>query len=144
MEASKKKKKPLGLGERIKKDLVAFFSESTIPGFQYVVRGQDWFERITWVVFLVFAFSATVYLVYHQLVYWDTHPVETTIDEVGLPVDQLPFPAITVCDKESLKMPRKNRWMLVEKILNSIDLMNPKEILNKMYPGDNQKRIILA
>ena len=143
MEASKKKKKPPGLGERIKKDLFAFFSESTIPGFQYVVRGQDWFERITWVVFLVFAFSATAYLVYHQLAYWDSHPVETTIDEVGLPVDQLPFPAITVCDKESLKMPRKNRWMLVEKILNSIELMSPKEMMKKMYPGDNLKGLLL-
>ena len=62
--------------------------------------------------------------------------METTIDEVGLPVDQLPFPAITVCDKESLKMPRKNRWMLVEKLLNSLELINPMEILMKMYPGN--------
>ena len=66
---------------------------------------------------------------------WDSHPVETTIDEVGLPVDQLPFPAITVCDKASLKMPRKNRWMLVEKLLNSLELINPKEIIKKMYPS---------
>ena len=66
--------------------------------------------------------------------YWDDHPVETTIDKIGLPVHQLPFPAITVCDTASLKMPRKNRWMFVETLLNSLELSDPEEELKHMYP----------
>ena len=61
---------------------------------------------------------------------WDKHPVETTIDEVGLPVHELPFPAITVCDTTSLTMPRKNRWNFVEKLLNSLQLIDPEEEMN--------------
>ena len=122
-------------GKTIKKEIVAFFSESTIPGFKYVVQGRNLAERVAWVIFLAILFWATWYIVGKQLQYWDSHPVETTIDEVGLPVDQLPFPAITVCDTESLKMPRKNQWMFVEKFLNSLELINPKEILKRMYPS---------
>ena len=125
-------------GQQLKNDLVSFFSESTIPGFKYIVEGHNWLERLAWAFFLVLAFGWTGWICLQQVQYWDSHPVETTIDEVGLPVDQLPFPAITVCDKESLKMPRKNRWMLVEKLLNSLELINPKEILKKMYPGNYQ------
>ena len=123
------------IGQRIKNELILFFSESTIPGFKYVVQGRNRVERIAWVFFLVFAFVCTGWIVIEQVHKWDSHPVETTIDEVGLPVDLLPFPAITVCDTESLKMPRKNRWMFVEKFLNSLELINPKEIYKNMYPG---------
>ena len=133
---TKKRRKP---GRPMKNELASFFSESTIPGFRYVVQGRDWFERITWVVFLTLAFLGTGYIVVEQVRYWDSHPVETTIDEVGLPVDQLPFPAITVCDTDSLKMPRKNRWMFVEKLLNSLEFINPNEVLKRMYPGRKQE-----
>ena len=133
-----------GLGQRLKNDIVSFFTESTIPGFKYVVQGRDWFERITWGVFLILSFWFTGWIILQQIQNWDSHPVETTIDEVGLPVDQLPFPAITVCDPASLKMPRKNRWMLVEKLLNSLELINPTAMLKKMYPGNNQENIILS
>ena len=119
----------------MKKDLVTFFSESTIPGFRYIVHSRALLERIAWGVFLCLAFGCTGMIVVQQMQYWDSHPVETTIDEVGLPVDQLPFPAITVCDKASSKMPRKNRWMLVETLLNSLELINPSDIFKKMYPG---------
>ena len=128
----------------LKNEIVSFFSESTIPGFRYIVQGRSIVERIAWGVFLVLIFWATWRVVFSKLEYWKTHPVETTIDEMGLPVDQLPFPAITVCDTASLKMPRKNRWMFVEKLLNSLELINPKEIIKRMYPGNDWQKTILG
>ena len=127
--------------QRIKNDVVSFFSESTIPGLKYVVESRIWLERITWGAFLILSFWCTGWILLKQMQYWDSHPVETTIDEVGLPVDQLPFPAITVCDTASLKMPRKNQWMFVEKLLNSLELIEPNEISEKMYPSKDSNQL---
>ena len=49
---------------------------------------------------------------------WSDIPLQTTIDKVSSPVEKLDFPAITVCDTESLQMPRRNRWMYLEKLLS--------------------------
>ena len=119
----------------LKDEVIRFFSESPIPGFKYVVEGRDLLERVTWAVFIVIAFGYSISTFNDAFEDWEKHPVETTIDEVGLPVHELPFPAITVCDTESLTMPRKNRWMFVEKLLNALELIDPEEELKKIYPG---------
>ena len=119
----------------VKDELIFFLSESTIPGLKYIVNSKDVFERVAWAILLVVVFYLAGSVIHIQLTHWRSHPVETTIDEVGLPVDLLQFPAITVCDTEALKMPRKNRWMFVEKLLNSLELENPEVELARVYPG---------
>jgi len=131
----KKDGKQHGLWAVFKGECVKFLSESTIPGFKYIVQGHSLFERVTWTVFVVIAFCYAWQTISHQFIAWEKNPVETTIDEVGLPVHELPFPAITVCDTPSLKMPRKNRWMFVEQLLNSLQLVDPETELKRMYPG---------
>ena len=116
-------------------ELISFLSESTIPGLSYIVDSKAIFERVAWAILLVVAFYLTGSVIHIQWTHWRSHPVETTIDEVGLPVDILTFPAITVCDTESLKMPRKNRWMFVEKLLNSLELVDPDKEIKEIYPG---------
>ena len=125
-----------GLVKVIKDEVIKFFSESTIPGFKYVVQGRDIFERVTWAVFIATAFLVARSTINDAFEDWDKNPVATTIDEVGLPVHELPFPAITVCDTGSLTMPRKNRWKFVEKLLNTLELIDPEEELKKIYPGE--------
>ena len=127
--------KQRGLWTVFKGECVKFFSESTIPGFKYVVQGRDIFERVTWTVFIALAFCYAGKTISDQFTIWEKNPVETTMDEVGLPVHELPFPAITVCDTPSLKMPRKNRWMFVEQLLNSLEFVDPETELTRMYPG---------
>ena len=131
----KRENKKYGFWKALKDEVITFFAESTIPGFKYIVKGKDLLERGTWAVFIVAAFSIAIYSINASFEDWDKHPVETTIDEVGLPVHNLPFPAITVCDTKSLTMPRKNRWKFVEKLLNSLELIDPKEELKRIYPG---------
>ena len=121
---------------KVLKDVaVKFFAESTIPGFKYVVKGNTLLERVTWAIFIVVAFCYTGITLYETILDWDENPVITTIDDVGLSVSQLPFPAITVCDTASMKMPRQNRWKLVEKLLNSLELINPEIELTRLFPG---------
>ena len=123
-----------------KNEIFSFFSESTIPGLKYVVESRVLVERVAWAILLSLAFYGTATIINKQWADWRSNPVETTIDEMDLPVDLLPFPAITVCDTESLKMPRKNRWMFVEKLLNSLQLDNPKEELKRMFPSKFSER----
>ena len=124
-----------GLRQQLKEDLKAYFSETTAHGFRYVVEGRNVFERLIWVVFIIFGFAYTAYIVWNAYDYWENNPVETTIDEMGVPVQELPFPAITVCDTKSMQIPRRNRWMFLETLLNSLELINPNEVRKRMNPG---------
>ena len=132
MESSPKKKRRLY--KKARKTLETYMDETTIHGCRYIVSGAL-IERLAWVVFTLFGFVCSGYIFITAFEHWAKHPVQTTIDEVGLPVHDLKFPAITVCDTAALKMPRKNRWMFIETFLNSLELVNPKEELKHMYPG---------
>ena len=118
-----------------KKNLVDYFSETTVHGFRYIVEGRNILERLVWLFFVVFGFGYSSYVIWQALDYWQTHPVETTIDQVGVPVQELPFPAITICDTKSLQMPRRNQWMFIETLLNSLEVTNPQQLIDEMTPG---------
>ena len=134
----------------LKKDLVSYISGTGIEGIRYIIEGRhhgfryiaespSLFERFGWGIILSICFWVTFDGVMNQFRYWDTHPIGTSMDEVGLSVDELPFPAISVNHPTSLTMPRKNRWMFVETLLNSLELVDPEEELKYMYPGNNKK-----
>ena len=55
------------------------------------------------------------------IVSWNETPLQTTIEKVSMPIEDIEFPAVTVCDTESLQMPRRNRWMYLEQLLNWVD-----------------------
>ena len=129
-----------GLGKRnlkgeVKENVLGYFSQTTVHGFRYVVQGRNIFERVIWILFILFGFMYSSKTVYDAWVHWETHPVETTIDQVSVPVQELPFPAITICDTQSLQMPRRNRWMFLETLLNSVEVVNPQQLIDGMTPG---------
>ena len=128
-----------GILSQIKKDFVEYFSTTTVHGFSYIVGGRNILEKVLWVLFIAIGVSFCTHILVNLYQQWEDNPVETTIDEVGLPIQDLPFPAITICDTNSLKMPRRNRWMFLETLLNSLSLSNPKEQMKEMYPGKYTK-----
>ena len=119
----------------LKNDVVGYFSETTVHGFKYVVQGRNIYERMAWLVVIAIGFALCSYLIIGSNQVWRSNPVQTTLDEVSIPVHHLPFPAITVCDTESLQMPRRNRWMFLENVLNTIELKNVSQLAEDMYPG---------
>lgn len=123
------------LRKELKEDLEGYFTETTVHGFRYIVEGRNVFEKVVWALFIIAGFICCGVVVFNAYQNWESHPVETTIEAVGVPVQELPFPTITVCDTKSLTMPRKNRWMFIETLLNSLDLINPKELITKMNPS---------
>ena len=126
----------------LKNELVSYMNETNIHGFKYISGGRSLFERFAWGIFLSIAFWFTFHEIMEANRHWDNHPVGTIMDEVGLPVHELPFPAISVTDSTSLTMPRKSRWMFVEALLSSLELVDPEGELKYMYPGNN-KEIVL-
>ena len=120
---------------QLKNDVVGYFSETTVHGFKYVVQGRNMYERMIWLVVIAIAFALCSFLIIGSSQGWSSDPVQTTLYQVSIPVHHLPFPAITVCDTESLQMPRRNRWMFLENVLNTIEIENISQLVEDMYPG---------
>ena len=116
-------RKKLGILE-LKNDVIDYFSETTVHGFKYLAEGRNVYEKLSWLVVIVVGFSLCSILIWDSSQVWSSDPVQTTLDEVSIPVHNLPFPAITVCDTESLQMPRRNRWIALENILNTMEIEN--------------------
>ena len=120
---------------QLKQSVADFFGETTIHGVAHIAQGRNFIETVLWVIFTIFSFVCAGIVIYDAFGHWEKYPVQTTIDEVSVTSQDLPFPAVTVCDTESLQMPRRNRWMFVEKFLNAVQLKSPDELTEKMYPG---------
>ena len=121
--------------KELQKDIKGYFSETTVHGFRYVVEGKNICERVAWSLIIIMSFAFCANIFYESSREWYLPPVQTTLDEVSIPVHNLPFPAITVCDTESLQMPRRNQWMALENLLNTIEIENMTQIADDILPG---------
>lgn len=106
----------------IKRAISSYFSETTVHGFRYVVEGGNICEKWSWVVLISIGFIFSGCIIFQSFYEWAETPLQTTIAQVSMPIEELYQPAITVCNPDELKMPLRNRWMYVEKLLNWIDL----------------------
>ena len=105
----------------IRRDIFSYFSETTVHGFRYVAEGENLYEKLIWSVIILAGFGISSWFILKSFHDWNTTPLETTIDRVSMPIEELNQPAITVCNPNELEMPRRNRWMYMEKLLNWID-----------------------
>ena len=103
-------------------ELYAYFNETTVHGFHYIVNGRNWIERLLWASLILCGFIVSSIIIHQSLLDWSRTPLQTTIEKVSLPIEGLNYPAVTVCHPEEVQMPRRNRWMYLEKLLNLIDV----------------------
>ena len=108
--------------KNLARDIYEYFNETTVHGFHYIATGRNSLERFFWASLIVCGFIFSSLIFYHALKDWNETPLETTIEQVSLPVEELNYPAVTVCNPSELQMPRRNRWMYLEKLLNWIDV----------------------
>ena len=106
----------------IKKAIISYFSETTVHGFRYVAEGGNICEKMSWVVLIVIGFILSGCIILRSFTDWEETPLQTTIAKISMPIEELYQPAITVCNPDGLKMPMRNRWVYLEKILNWIDV----------------------
>ena len=115
-----------------------YFNDTTVHGFRYVVQGRNRFERIFWFLLIITGFVFSSDIIYRALFEWNKTPLQTTIEKVDVPVQEYPFPAVTICDPEQLQVPRRNRWLFLEQLLNWVDLESFESAKNAS-PSDMPK-----
>ena len=87
----------------MKNNAIEYFSETTVHGFKYLAEGRNTYEKLAWLVVIIVGFTLCAVLISGSSQVWSDEPVETTLDELSIPVHKLPFPAITVCDQQSTR-----------------------------------------
>ena len=79
-----------------------FASNSSIHGIQYLgdhkhsMRG-----RVFWMISVCIALTCTSSQVFNIWYQWIDDPVETTLNTISLPVEEIEFPAVTLCPQGS-------------------------------------------
>ena len=81
--------------------LTEFLESSTIHGLVYISTSKGKFLKTLWLVIVVIAFASALNLVHNSYADWDKDPVSTTVSTH--PINQLPFPNVTICHNETLE-----------------------------------------
>ena len=108
--------------------ICAYCRETTVHGFRYIVEGANIFERAFWIVAILASFSLCALVISAMFRNWAEEPVVTTIETVSLPIEGIQFPSTTVCNLEELQMPRRNRRLFIEHLLNLMDMEKPEKV----------------
>lgn len=75
------------------------YSESTtIHGIGYIFEfGVSAIERILWILVVSIGIGLAIALAIIAFIQWQDNPVLTTVATTGHPIENVEFPAITIC-----------------------------------------------
>ena len=75
---------------------------ATTHGIYYIFeKGRLVFERVFWVIVVILALVFAIGLSIRAYSDWKANPVLTSVGTTGHPIEQVPFPSITVCPQGS-------------------------------------------
>ena len=81
-----------------------YASSSTIHGFAYIFdHRHSTSARCLWTIAVVLAFSLTAWQMTSLYTQWKNDPVITTLDTVALRIEEIEFPAVTICPQGSVQ-----------------------------------------
>ena len=72
-----------------------FLESSTIHGLVHISTAKSWTIRATWIVIVGACFASAIWMITDSYQDWHKSPVSTTI--TTHPINELEFPAVTVC-----------------------------------------------
>ena len=79
-----------------------YSSESSIHGVQYLGdRKHSNFGRAFWMITVCIALTCTLVQVFNIWYQWVDDPIVTTLSTISLPVEEIEFPAVTLCPQGS-------------------------------------------
>ena len=81
-------------------DAEAFFSHSSIHGMQYLTQNNSCFKKIVWSLLLIFAFVSAGLVIRSLMENWEKRPIITSFDTTTFPIQDIHFPAVTICKEE--------------------------------------------
>ena len=129
-----------------------FAKATSIHGCSYIFHKRNsGVERIVWIIIVALALIFTTYQVVTLYQEWQDEPVITTLETVAEPIENIKFPAVTICPQGSrqeiidavlfrqLKSYIKQKkgdaeTLTIDKMMEHVD-----EFLTDVYPGANGK-----
>ena len=134
-----------------------YSSATTIHGISYLSSDKiPVVERLLWFVVVILAIIFTTFQVCKLYKEWQDEPVITTLDTVALPIEEIEFPAVTICPQGSRQeiidsvLFRQLREYIAEKGNNATsfteeEMMEEVEaFLKDVYPGAKAKPTMIT
>ena len=129
-----------------------YSSTATIHGLSYLSSDHISIPgRILWAIIVLLAIVSTTFQVVKLYNEWEDHPVVTTLDTIALPIEEIEFPAVTICPQGSrheiidsvlFKQFQKfiKRKVYGQKNLTQEESMEQvEEFIKDVYPGAKEK-----
>ena len=102
-ESKNKKHKKKTIGNVAARTAKEYASVTTAHGFSYICNDEySRGDRILWILIVILAISFTVFQMATLYYQWQEDPVITTLDTVAHPIEEIQFPAVTICPQGSL------------------------------------------
>ena len=103
-----------------------YASATTAHGFSYIAEeGQSVIARTGWTLIVILAVAFTVVQMTTLYQQWKDDPVITTLDTAALPIEDIEFPAVTICPQGS-----------VSGIMSSVLFKQLKEYISKKWEDE--------
>ena len=134
-----------------------YSSTTTIHGISYLASDDtSGIERVVWGIVMLFAIGFTTFQVITLYNDWQDHPVITTLDTVALPIDEIEFPAVTICPQgsrneimDSVLFRQLKEYILkrgdnVTTVTPEIMMEQVESFIKDVYPGAKGKPTMLT
>ena len=134
--------------KRISETTKDYSSATTIHGITYLTDdGTSAVERLLWLVVVILAILLATYQVVKLYKEWQDDPVITTLDTVALPIEEIDFPAVTICPQGSRQeivdlVLFRQLTEYIERSTDNVTILTEEQMtdqvvafLNNVYPG---------
>ncbi|XP_072934740.1 pickpocket protein 28-like [Epargyreus clarus] len=97
--------------ETFNNDLREYLSTSTLHGLRYVGEKKlTWFERFFWLVAFGSSLFCAAFFILNVYAKWRMTPMIVSINPENMPLKDLPFPALTICNINQAKKSVAERY----------------------------------
>ncbi|CAG9791417.1 unnamed protein product [Diatraea saccharalis] len=94
------------------KDLREYLLCSTLHGLRYIGEKKlTWFERFFWLTAFLFSLMCAGFFILNVYAKWTMSPMIVSINPENMALENLPFPAITVCNVNQAKKSVAQRYL---------------------------------
>ena len=81
-----------------------YAEETTLHGFSYIANNEHpTLARFLWVIVVILGISYTAFQMVSLRQQWEVSPVVTNLETIAFPIEEIEFPAVTICPQGSVK-----------------------------------------
>ena len=127
---------------QMKSNLKKYASVTTAHGIPYVAEeNRPILDKLFWTAIVSLAIAFGVYQTLMIYTLWQNEPVITTLDTVAYPIDELEFPAVTICPQGSMQRIAENMLFIqLERFIK--DRMEGGQSRRKRSPNASSQKEI--